>query len=204
MPANQHLQSILLVEDDPDYSDLLRQAFVDAGFQILKADNGEKALEVLRQEPVDLVVSDFIMPELNGMELCRLVRSDLQLSKVKVILYSCNPDQAFRDKARELGALDYLSKTDDAASLVQQICELAGVNDPRAGSASRAAEERLSALLTNTRQLRALFDNLLDFVQIGAVTDSASPAVRLAWDAAQRTSGDIKRILEEIEEELRN
>ena len=191
MPANQHLQSILLVEDDPDYSDLLRQAFVDTGFQILKADNGERALEVLRQEPVDLVVSDFIMPELNGMELCRLVRSDLQLSKVKVILYSCNPDKAFRDKARELGALDYLLKTDDAASLVQQICELAGVND------------RVPALLTNTRQLRVLFDNLLDFVQIAAVTDSTNPAVRLAWDAAQRTSGDIKRILEEIEK-LRN
>ncbi|MBI3695531.1 MAG: response regulator [Acidobacteria bacterium] len=197
MPVKQHLQSILLVEDDPDYSDLLRQAFIDAGFQILKADNGERALEVLRQEPVDLVVSDFIMPELNGMELCRLVHNDVRLSRVKVILYSCNPDKAFRDKARELGALDYLSKTDDILSLVRQICELAGI-EIHGGPASQA-RERVPALLSNTRQLRVLFDNLLDFMQIGAVTDSANPTVRLAWDAAQRTSGDIKRILEEIE-----
>ncbi len=194
------MPTVLLVEDDLDYLDLLQQAFVEAGFRILRASDGEQALQILRREPVDLVVSDFIMPELNGMELCRLVHDSLDWSKVKVILYSCNADSAFRNRARDLGALGYLTRTDDTAGLVRQICELAGVTDPMpADPASGEIEKRLPALLTNARQLRVLIDNLLDFVQIGAVADSAHPEARLAWEASQRTSGDIKRILAEIE-----
>ncbi len=216
---NRPLQSILLVEDDQDYSHLLNEAFTEAGFRILRAENGERALELLRQEPVDLVVSDFIMPELNGLELCRLLNNDMRLSKVKVVLYSCNADSTFRQKARELGALDYLLKT-DANELVRQICDLAGFNgrsqaqpsahgnfagDPSPSSLSPKELslgdlQRLVAVQAG--QLRVLFDNFCDFVQIAVPAEPASPAVRLAWVASQRTGNEIKRLLQEMEKQV--
>lgn len=211
MPANHHnkkaLQSVLLVEDDPDYSDLLHQAFLEAGFRILQADNGERALQVLRTEPVDLVVSDFIMPELNGLELCRLLNNDLQFSRVKVVLYSCNADIAFRRRARELGALDYLLKTDDTRAMVQQVCELAGLDGKAAEpetptDAPSKPEEILRSVAGRAEELGILLDNFLDFVKIAVPAEPPTPGMRVAWDAAQRTSGEIKRLLGQIVNEI--
>jgi len=187
--------SVLLVEDDRDYASLLTQAFAEAGFRTVQADNGEQALQLLRHDPVDLVVSDFIMPEVNGLELCRLVSNNLELSRTKVILYSCNPDITFRKRARELGALDYLPKTDDTQTLVRQICELAGLaNSQEAVEApSNDAPKRRDPL----REISALCDNLLDFLRI-ALLGEPSPTARLACEAAQRTAADIKREIEEL------
>ncbi len=198
MGADNAPHSVLLVEDDRDYCSLLRQAFAEAGFRTVLADNGEQALQLLRHEPVDLVVSDFIMPEINGLELCRLVNNDVELSRIKVVLYSCNPDVTFRKRARELGALDYLPKTDDTQTLVRQICELAGlahlqeaVQAPSSGPPKRRDP---------VREISTLCDNLLDFLRI-ALLGEPSPTVRLACEAAQRTAADIKREIEELRNE---
>lgn len=206
MPTEKRGGSVLLVEDDPDYSQLLNEAFVQAGFRTLLANNGERALEILRTEAVDLVVSDFIMPEVNGLELCRLMNEDSRLAKLKVILYSCNADGAFRRKARELGAIDYLPKTDDTVSLVQQVCDLAGllgqpaaaVLPPQPGEWTDAG--RLRMVARQTGQLKALLDSLLDFTRIVALSDNLSPAAKLAWEATERTGLDIRRILEEVDD----
>lgn len=211
MPAIKHdkkaVQSVLLVEDDPDYSDLLHQAFLEAGFRILQAENGERALEVLRREPVDLVVSDFIMPELNGLELCRLLNNDLQFSRVKVVLYSCNGDVAFRRRARELGALDYLLKTDDARALVEQVCEVAGLNakaEPSEASPAdhSRAEEVLDSVAGDAEELHVLLDNFLDFVKIAVPAEPPTAGAQVAWQSAQRTAGAMKRLLGQMGREI--
>jgi DNA-binding response OmpR family regulator len=194
------------VEDDPDYRQLLSEAFLEAGFRTLLASNGEQALDTLRAEPVDLVVSDFIMPELNGLELCRLLAEDVRLSKLKVILYSCNTDQNFRRKARDLGAIDYLPKTDDTESLVRQVCQLAGMAATATAAAVGAArngdqipDDRLRSLAQQASRLKVLFDSLQDFTRILALGEQQTPAARLAWEAVQRTGAEIRRILEEME-----
>jgi DNA-binding response OmpR family regulator len=203
MSAAKPARSILLVEDDRDYFTLLKQAFAEAGFQTLHAENGERAIRLLHERPVDLIVSDFIMPELNGLELCRLVNDDVDLSRIKVVLYSCNPDIAFRKKARELGALDYLVKTENAEDLVRQICELAGLEAGKTNESQSNGHTKyvdlLASLAVSAEQLRIVLQNLMDFIQIAGLSESPSPPVRLAWEAAQRNSGDIKRLLEEIE-----
>jgi DNA-binding response OmpR family regulator len=202
MAVDARRGSVLLVEDDPDYCQLLREAFQEAGFRTVVAGNGERALEILKAEPVDLVVSDFIMPELNGLELCRLLSNDVRTSRPKVILYSCNTDSAFRRKARELGALEYLPKTDDTDALVHQVCQLAGLETegvqvlPPDGGA--ALEQRLHAVSQSAGQLRVLLASMLDFTRILALSDQ-SPAGKLAWEAVQRTGSDIQRILIDLE-----
>jgi len=206
MPKERERASVLLVEDDRDYSQLLREAFMDAGFRTLHADNGERALEILRKEPIDLVVSDFIMPELNGLELCRLVAQDIRLSKLKVILYSCNEDNTFRTKARELGALEYLPKTDDTEQLVRAVCELSGLDAAPAAAAPAAttgtgpdSEQRLRLVAQSAGQLKVLFGNMLDFGRILALSGEQTPASELAWEAMQRTGTDIQKVLTELE-----
>lgn len=210
MPQANSAKSVLVVEDDRDYSHLLRTAFGDAGFRTLEAENGQAALQVLRRESVDLVVSDFIMPELNGIELCRLVNSDLDLSRIKVVLYSCNVDPAFRQKARSLGAIEYLPKAPDAGQFVEQICELAGIQvghaqtpaKPAASPAACGHRDLLLSVAADTSQLRALLDGLYSFVQIAALPESVPTAARLAWEAAQRSASDIQRLLDEMRRKL--
>jgi len=199
---------VLVVEDDPDYSDLLNTAFSDSGFRTLQAVNGERALNALRSEDVDLVVSDFMMPELNGLELCRLMNGDARLSEIKVVLYSANNDQVFRKKARELGALDYLQKSDDTAALVAQICRLAGVSgeqrrSPAPGELTGKLEESLRTISDNAGQLNLLFENLLDLLQLSSIPEQQPQAIRMAVEAAQRTGSDIKRILSEMQKTSR-
>jgi CheY-like chemotaxis protein len=195
--ASAARHSVLVVEDDPIYLELLQEAFTAAGFHTLHADNGEKALAVLRREDVELVVSDFIMPEVNGLELCRLVTEDLQFAGVKVILYSCNSDSAFRRRAREMGAIDYLPKAEDAALLVRQICQLAGIGVEELATASGETSPLPPA--PEAGQLRLLFDHLLDLIQIAALAEHASEPARVAWESAQRNSGQIRRLLRELE-----
>lgn len=202
MPTEKWSASVLVVEDDPDYCQLLNEAFVEAGFRTLLAGNGERALEILRTESVDLVVSDFIMPEINGLELCRLLGEDMRPSRPKVILYSCNHDNVFRRKARELGAIEYLPKTDDTESLVRQVCQLAGLagtSTPGAASADWSSEDRLRTVARNAEQLKTFMDSLLDFTRILALSGEQTPATKLAWDAVQRTGVDIRKILNEME-----
>jgi CheY-like chemotaxis protein len=194
--ASAARHSVLVVEDDPIYLELLQEAFADAGFHTLQADNGEKALAILRRENVDLVVSDFIMPEVNGLELCRLLTEDLQFAGVKKILYSCNSDTTFRRRAREMGAIDYLPKSEDAAALVRQICQTAGLAWAETATAYR---EPVPPPPPPRETLRLLFDNLLDLIQIAALAEHVSEPARVAWESAQRNSGEIRRLLRELE-----
>jgi DNA-binding response OmpR family regulator len=190
---------VLLVEDDADYATLLHDAFTEVGFEVVHARNGEAALRSLRDQKVDLVVSDFMMPEINGLELCRLVSQDVALSLIRVVIYSCNGDLGFRKKARELGAIDYLPKSDDAKALVARICEVAGLR-PSMPSNGHAAVDNVSAgISAEARQLHLLLDNLLDFVRIAGLEQPSSPAALLAREAVQRTAEDMKRVLGQME-----
>ena len=197
--ASAARHSVLVVEDDPIYLELRQEAFSDAGFRTLHADNGEKALAVLRRENVDLVVSDFIMPEVNGLELCRLVTGDLQFAGLKIILYSCNTDSAFRRRAREMGAIDYLPKSEDAAALVRQICQMAGIGVADPATASGEPSPLPPPAVSEAVQLRLLFDNFLDLIRIAALAEHASEPARVAWESAQRNSEEIRRLLRELE-----
>ncbi len=70
-----HETTILLVDDDPDVIDLLRETLADEGYQLLSANDGEAALVIARQERPDMVVLDWIMPKRDGLSVCRALRA---------------------------------------------------------------------------------------------------------------------------------
>ncbi|WP_411382785.1 response regulator [Pseudomonas sp. L7] len=82
------MNTILIVDDEYLIADILGFALEDEGFLVEKASNGRKALEALRDKRVDLVITDYMMPVLNGEELARAIRDELELVDLPVILMS--------------------------------------------------------------------------------------------------------------------
>lgn len=76
--------TVLLVEDNVDLLNLTRESLAE-WFRVLRASNGREALEVLAKENVDVIVSDVMMPEMDGLELCSKVKSEISYSHIPVI-----------------------------------------------------------------------------------------------------------------------
>lgn len=82
------MNTILIVDDEYLIADILGFALEDEGYLVEKASNGSKALEALKEKRVQLVITDYMMPLLNGEELVRAMREDPTLSELPVILMS--------------------------------------------------------------------------------------------------------------------
>lgn len=101
--------TVLVVEDDPDIRGYL-QAELGRNFHVLVADNGVKALEVLMNEGASMVVSDVMMPEMNGFDLCRKIKSDIVLSHLPVMLLTALSDEKQQMYGIAGGADAYIQK----------------------------------------------------------------------------------------------
>src|SRR5207244_2278307 len=81
-------KKILVVEDDPSSLEFLRSLLSHSGYQVITAENGEQALDKAKADPPDLVVSDILMPSMDGFELAQKIRLDPVLSQTRMIFYS--------------------------------------------------------------------------------------------------------------------
>lgn len=101
---------ILTIDDEPHILELLEYNLAKAGYKVLRAETGEKGLEVLRSAQVDLVLLDCMLPGMDGMEVLREIRADLQLSLLPVMMLTAKGEEIDKVLGLELGADDYLSK----------------------------------------------------------------------------------------------
>lgn len=106
---NDRKPTVLIVDDLKDMCEFLSDNLGDE-FEVLTASNGVEALEVMKDHDVNLIVSDVMMPEMDGMELCRRVKSDLKYSHIPVILLTARAAEESKVEGLELGADDYLTK----------------------------------------------------------------------------------------------
>lgn len=109
---------ILVVEDDTPTLRTLKRNLVGYGFEIFTAVNGEEALEQLEMNLPDLLLLDLMMPKLNGLEVCRLVR---EWNKLPIIILSAKGEERQKVEALEAGADDYLTKPFGMEELVARI-----------------------------------------------------------------------------------
>lgn len=142
--------SVLVVDDEPELRRLLRRRLARTGHQVVEAANGRAALELVRRQAFDLVISDVRMPELDGLSLLEVLRR--HHPEVAVVLVSGNPDL---DRASAAyGALDYLLKP-VAFEDLQRVVNLA-LDGGRHGSESaqlRHSETRLKVPSSLERSL---------------------------------------------------
>lgn len=91
---------ILVVEDDADIRDVLAYTLEREGFEVLGASDGERALEVMRATPPDLVLLDLLMPGLDGRGVARVMMGDRALSRIPVVTMSASTEEAAPSLAR--------------------------------------------------------------------------------------------------------
>lgn len=101
--------TILVVEDDPDINAYLQKE-LKPNFRILAAGNGAAAVDILAKENVSLVISDVMMPEMNGYELCKRIKSDIAFSHIPVILLTALSDDKQRMYGITSGADEFIQK----------------------------------------------------------------------------------------------
>lgn len=183
--------TILIVDDEEDVVSALKFRLAMSGCEVLTASNGAQALEVLRERPVNLVLADFMMPELNGLELTRMVKAHPKWFETKVLLFSCNIEPQYRQRALELGALDYLPKTDGANAIVNRVYEILEIEQPEASSAAASA-----AAAPSYAQLRSLAQSLVDVLRLAGMPEGLPSSTQYALDSALRIADDIRSVAE--------
>jgi len=103
-------QTILLVEDDPALLDFLSKSFITEGYHTLRAKNGKEALKRLEKQQVDLVISDVMMPVMDGVELCKHIKNDIDYSHLPVVLLTAKTNSDAEIQGLQSGADAYISK----------------------------------------------------------------------------------------------
>jgi DNA-binding response OmpR family regulator len=114
------IQAILLVDDNAEMLEVLSEE-LNEKYEVKTALNGQQALELLARENIDLVVSDVMMPIMDGFELCKTIKSSLEYSHMPVILLTAKNTLKSRIEGLELGADAYIEKPFDAEHLLVQI-----------------------------------------------------------------------------------
>jgi DNA-binding response OmpR family regulator len=130
---------ILVVDDEPDALELIEFNLRGAGFEVTTAMDGETALKKARTLPPALIVLDVMLPELDGMEVCKLLRRDPATAKVPIIMLTAKAAEIDRVLGLELGADDYLTKPFSPRELVLRVKGLLR----RKGDTTEEAGERL-------------------------------------------------------------
>lgn len=102
--------TILVVEDEPAIQELVSYNLETAGYRALRAENAEQALEIVRDALPDLVVLDWMLPGMSGIELARRLRADRRTQAVPLIMLTARVDEKDKLTGLEIGADDYLTK----------------------------------------------------------------------------------------------
>jgi signal transduction histidine kinase/DNA-binding response OmpR family regulator len=111
-------KSILVVDDDPNIRSLLQQELTEAGYKVRLAEDGRKALALIREEIPGLVILDVMMPEMNGFDVAAVLKNDPATMDIPIIILSIVED---KERGFRLGVDRYLTKPIDTASLFHEV-----------------------------------------------------------------------------------
>src|SRR6266849_6253350 len=112
---------ILVVEDDPDIAELVARFLVKAEFASEIVSSGRDALAAINLRPPDLVVLDLMLPQIDGLQICRTVRANEKTAAIPIIMLTARAQESDRIVGLELGADDYLTKPFSPNELVARV-----------------------------------------------------------------------------------
>ncbi|PKP70488.1 MAG: phosphate regulon transcriptional regulatory protein PhoB [Alphaproteobacteria bacterium HGW-Alphaproteobacteria-4] len=113
--------TVLLVEDEPSQRELLAYNLESEGYEVITATNGEEALLLVGERTPDLVVLDWMMPQVSGLEVCRRLKARVATRELPVLMLSARSEEADKVRGLETGADDYVSKPYALAELMARI-----------------------------------------------------------------------------------
>jgi two-component system phosphate regulon response regulator PhoB len=112
---------ILIADDEPNQLELLSYNLVQAGFDVAQAHDGQAAMTMIEDWHPDLVVLDWMMPHMSGIELCRILRSRTDTKLLPIIILSARGEEGDRTLGLDTGADDYMSKPFSPRELVSRV-----------------------------------------------------------------------------------
>jgi diguanylate cyclase (GGDEF)-like protein len=198
---------ILIVDDISDNRTILTRRFQRRGFDVVEADNGLTAIELIDKEPFDLVLLDVMMPGIDGIETLKRIRNQRSASALPVIMVTAKSESANIVDALELGASDYVTKPVDFAVALARVNtqisrkraeqQVARVNDELRKAnedLERRVEERTSRLIDANQRLK---------VEIADREESQARSQYLAYHDSLTGLGNRLLFKEQLEEALR-
>jgi DNA-binding response OmpR family regulator len=119
------MAKVLIVEDDPMMSRMYQKAFLEAGFEIDLAHDGQEGLDKARLSPPAIIILDVMMPKLNGMQVLENIKADPAIKMIPVIMLSNLGGQKDGEDAVAMGAVKYLLKSDvEPAQVVEFVKQI--------------------------------------------------------------------------------
>ena len=169
------MPKILVVDDEPDAIELIKFNLKAAGYDVSTAADGDEALKKARSILPDLIILDVMLPEVDGLEVCKILRRDSQASDIPIIMLTAKAAEIDRVLGLELGADDYVTKPFSPRELVLRVKRLL-----RTGAAEDKKEDEI-----NLKDLRVDVPRHQASVR-GRVIDLTATEFRLLTVLAQR------------------
>ncbi|MBD2252316.1 response regulator transcription factor [Nostoc parmelioides] len=122
-------QKILIVDDEPNIVILLEQALEaleDEGVELLTARNGEEALETIKKQQPNLVFLDVMMPKMSGLEVCQIVKHELQMTNVYIVMLTAKGQEFDKQRGMDVGADLYLTKPFRPKEVLEKSMQILG------------------------------------------------------------------------------
>ncbi len=115
------MKKILLIEDDADLYSLVQYNLEKEGFQVVGSQSGKGALDLCRRERPDLVILDIMLPDSDGLEICKAIRANSDLANIPIIFLTARAAETDRIVGLELGANDYIVKPFFVRELIARV-----------------------------------------------------------------------------------
>ena len=119
-------RSVLVVDDEPNIVLSLEYPLQQAGYEVRVARSGEEAVTAVAAQVPDLIVLDVMMPTLDGYHVCETIRADPKLRSVRILMLTAKSRDVEQEKARALGADDYITKPFSTRELVERVKTILG------------------------------------------------------------------------------
>ncbi|MBI2358581.1 MAG: response regulator transcription factor [Deltaproteobacteria bacterium] len=135
-------KKILVVEDETDIRKLILYNLAQERYQVLEAEDGEKALRLLQREKLHLIILDLLLPGMSGLELCRALRGRPETARLPILMLTAKAGEADRVVGLEMGADDYLTKPFSPRELVARVKAILRRSDMQVSAREDAGYEK--------------------------------------------------------------
>ncbi len=188
----RHATSILILDDRPGDRELLATLLGHAGYSVTEAASGDEALAVARDECPDLVITDVLMPGMNGYEFVRRLRDDPDTSAIPVVFCTVHHvEEAVRQLAAAVGVSHFIPKASDPATVVGTVGEALG--------SARVSPVPLDGTKFDSEELRRLNARLVE--QVGRLDAANAERRRLLGQLVQAHEQERERIAEGLHDD---
>jgi two-component system cell cycle response regulator len=160
--AKEKPPTILVADDEPINRSLIKRRLEREGYRVFIAENGREAVEMARQSLPDLVILDVMMPEMDGLEACRLIKEDVTTHDLPVIFLSARDETEMKVNGLGLGANDYISKPFKAEELLARVSVAIRLKRERDQLRASAEEARANAEMAHEQAMTDALTGLLN------------------------------------------